>query len=211
MLSTSRAYVSLKISKVCIFRVSRYKYSSIWNACNHRVFISFLNWIIYYVGLFVRDGLRCKEEIIIHRLNIGHPRLTYIHHQLICFRLSHERWIFRCYGLLLHFNMIIMIQYPSYYSTIMQVCWITNIIWSLFIMLVMTPGYCCSSRYLLNVFTYNLKGKLVKFTLFNGVLEMKKKLKQVHWKLHKWITHLLNWISKLRYWKYLEILVYDYW
>ena len=48
--------------KVCIFRVSRYKYSSIWNACNHRVFISFLNWIIYYVGLFVRDGLRCKED-----------------------------------------------------------------------------------------------------------------------------------------------------
>ena len=111
--------------KVCIFRVSRYKYSSIWNACNHRVFISFLN-------------LRCKEEIIIHRLNIGHPRLTYIHHQLICFRLSHERWIFRCCGLLLHLNMIILFQYPSYYSTIMQVCWITIIIWSLFIMLVMT-------------------------------------------------------------------------
>ena len=124
--------------KVCIFRVSRCKYSSIWNACNHRVFISFLNWISYYVGLFVRDGLRCKEEIIIHRLNIGHPRLTYIHHQLICFRLSHERWIFWCYGLLLHLNMMIMIQYPSYYSTIMQVCWITIKIWSLFIMLVMT-------------------------------------------------------------------------
>ena len=80
-----------------------------------------------------------------------------IHHQLICFRLSHERWIFRCCGLLLHSNMIIIIQYPSYYSTIKQVCWITNIIWSLFIMLVMTPGYCCSSRYLLNVCTYRIR------------------------------------------------------